>query len=103
MTGTIENGKVQNGYGLRFELTRYILFRGASYNASDTTNAVVPLDSRVTFSTISFPNGSIVFASKSGEIVGYASASSSLTVSQLDSGEVKTLQLNHYGIIASIN
>jgi len=103
MSAAVQNGVVPPGYGVRFDTTQYTLFKGLVYTPTDTSNAVVPLDPRVTFSTISLPNNSIVFASESGEIVGYATSSSSVSVRQSDSGQVKTIQFNPYGVITSIN
>lgn len=101
MEGSIANGSAQAAFGVHFASNQYVLFNGATYNGSDSANAVVPLDSRVTFSTISLPSNTIVFASKSGEVVGYATNSSTLTVKQIDSGEIQTIKLNHYGVITS--
>lgn len=103
MTGTTQGGVPSTGYGIRFEPTQYILFSGLTYNPVDPANAVIPLDSDITFSTISLPDNSIVFASKGGEFVGFATASSSLSIRETNSGEVKTIQFNPYGIITSIN
>jgi type II secretory pathway pseudopilin PulG len=103
MTGTTDNSGLPPAYGVHFDGDRYVLFRGASYSSSLSSNAIIPLDSRVRFSNIQFANGNIIFASRSGDFIGYASASSSLTVNQLDSGEVKIIQLNRYGVISSIN
>lgn len=103
MTGVTQGGVPTPAYGVRFEPTQYILFSGLTYNPADPTNSVIALDSGVTFSTISLPNSSIVFALKSGEFIGFATASSSLSIREENSGEVKTIQFNPYGIITSIN
>jgi hypothetical protein len=63
----------------------------------------VPLDTRERFLNISLPNGNVLFASRSGEFIGYASGSDTLTINHLDSGESKVIQLNRYGIITSVN
>jgi len=103
MTGVTSGGVIPAGYGVLFQSDRYSMFQGASYSASLTTNAPVIIDSRVRFSSIKLPNSSVVFASKSGEIVGYNAQSNSVTVNQLDSTFSKTIYFNHYGVITSIN
>ncbi len=103
MSGTQISGALPLGYGVHFDATGYTLFRGLTYSAADTTNSRVPNDPRVTFSSISLPSNSIVFASRSGEFIGYASSSSSLTIRHADSGNSKTIQFNKYGVITSIN
>jgi type II secretory pathway pseudopilin PulG len=103
MTGsTVAGGVLPVAYGIHFEESEYSLFHGSSYSASVTSNARVPLDTRVRFTSILFDNGNMIFASKSGELVGYVSGSSAVSVHQLDSGETKTIQLNQYGTITSI-
>jgi type II secretory pathway pseudopilin PulG len=103
MSSVAQSGVVPLGYGIRFDTNQYTLFQGLTYNATNTTNVVIPLNSRVTFSTISLPNNAITFASQSGEIVGFNSAQNTFTIHQTDSGETKTIQVNRYGIITSIN
>ena len=89
-------------YGVRFESNRYILFHGGIYNASDNSNSIVPLDARTTFSVINLPNASILFASKSGEIIGYDPNAASVTVYQQNSLVSKTIHVNQYGIVTSV-
>ena len=103
MSGVTQGGVSQSGYGIRFAANQYTLFKGTAYNAGDSDNVIVPIDARTTFSSISLPDSSIVFLAKSGEFMGYATASSTLTVKQTDSNDTKTIQFNHYGVITSIN
>ena len=103
MTGSQQSGINPLGYGIYFESNRYTLFKGTLYSAGDTSNSVVPLDPRVEFSIISLPNNSVVFAAKSGEFLNYAPSSGAVVVNQMDSGNSKTIQLNRYGIITSVN
>lgn len=103
MTGEESGGTVSDGYGVRFESSRYILFSGLTYNVADTKNIIYELEPRVTIHQTSFPDAVVVFARGSGEIVGYQAGSDTVTVEQLDSHETKIIHLNRYGIITSIN
>jgi prepilin-type N-terminal cleavage/methylation domain-containing protein len=103
MTGVTSGGVIPAGYGIRFQQDRYIMFRGATYSAIDSANAPVIIDTRVNFSQIALPNFSIIFASKSGEVVGFDTQLNTVTVGQLDSTFEKTIHFNRYGIITSIN
>jgi type II secretory pathway pseudopilin PulG len=103
MTAISTSGVVPLGYGIRFEDARYILFQGLTYTVSDTSNIVIPLDTRATFNSIQLPNSSIVFASQSGEFVGWTSGLHSVSLHHIDSGETKTIQVNQYGVISAIN
>ncbi len=89
-------------YGVRFESNRYILFHGALYNPSDTSNSSIALDTRTIFSVINLPNASIVFASQSGEIVGFDPSRASVTVYQQNSFVSKTIHVNQYGVVTSV-
>lgn len=102
MSDTVEAGIVQPGFGVRFETNQYVLFRGTAYNASDTSNSVIALDQGVTFSVINLPNSSLVFASRSGDVVGWESSASTISVYESDTHETKTFQFNRYGVIATI-
>ena len=103
MTGAQISGASPLGYGVHFDTTGYTMFKGLTYSSSDTNNSRITNDTKVTFSTISLPNSSIVFASRSGEVVNYATNSSSLTVTHLDSGVSKVIRINRYGAITSVN
>ena len=103
MEGAMSNQTVPNGYGIKFVSNQYTLFAGQVYLATASTNAVIGLNPRVTFSFIGFPNSSLVFASTSGEIVGYATSSSVLTLKESDSGATESVQLDHYGTITSVH
>jgi type II secretory pathway pseudopilin PulG len=103
MTGTGDSGGLPPAYGVHFETNQYVLFRGASYSAALSSNAVIPLDSRVNFTNILFSNGNVIFASRSGEYIGYELGHDAVSVRQIDSGDLKTIQINQYGIISSIN
>ncbi len=103
MSGATSGGVIQPGYGVEFQSDRYVLFSGLTYNVGDTSNSVVMVNSRVRFITISLPNNSVVFASKSGEFVGFNAQTNSVTAKQTDSGVTKTVYFNRYGTITSIN
>jgi type II secretory pathway pseudopilin PulG len=102
MSSVLAGETVPAGYGIRFETTRYILYSGVVYNSADTSNAVITLDPRVTFSAITLPDNSMAFAAKSGEIVGFSPMQNTVVLHHMDSGETKTIQMNRYGIITSI-
>jgi type II secretory pathway pseudopilin PulG len=101
MTGDTQTGATSDSYGIYFQSNAYILFKGLSYNPSDTTNAVTPLPTNITVSTV-FPGSSIVFAKGSGDIVGFAQGSSWVTLTENLNGEHKTLTVNRYGAVTSI-
>ena len=103
MVGATVGGMVPAGYGIYFQANRYVLFSGASYNSLDPSNASVPILSPLTISTIGFSGSAVIFLAKSGEVAGFTSGADSVAVRQNDSGQTKTIRLNRYGVVTSIN
>lgn len=103
MSSVINGGAVASSFGVHFDANRYVLFEGSVYNPGASSNSQVPLDPRMSFSPILFPEGNVIFASRSGEIIGYVPGSDRVTVTLLDNVNSKTIQLNRYGVIVSAN
>ncbi len=99
MTGDTGGATPSGSYGLYFQPSRYTVFHGTQYQAGQASNYVVNLDPTVSFSSILFPNASLVFATVSGEVVNYASGSSSVIVKDTTSSEQKTIIVNQFGTI----
>ena len=102
MTGETEVTGVIVNKGVYFEPTRYTLFSGSQYNPQDQGNFIVPLDDALQFTSITFPNSTILFASVSGEIVGFQNGANSISIRNTLSNEQKTIQMNRYGVITQI-
>ncbi len=96
-------GGGQSSYGIYFGPGQYVLFAGGTYHPNDSTNAMIPLDTNVVFSSINFPDTSVVFASGSGEIINFNSQAHTVTLLQVHSGEGKTIDINRYGVVTSVN
>lgn len=90
-------------YGIRFESSRYILFRGSPYNSSDPSNFAVYIDAPLSFSNITLPNSSIIFDKGTGEVVGFNSANNTFKIKDSVTNEIKTFTINRLGVITSIN
>lgn len=88
--------------GIYFEPTKYTLFSGNQYDAGDAKNYIVALDDQQQFANITFPNSTLLFASVSGEVVNYATGTSSVTFINVLNNDQKTIQLNRYGVISQI-
>ena len=85
-------------HGIYLEANKYTLFRGASYNPSEPNNFAVNLETGLTLST-TFPSSQLVFTKRSGEITSYSAGSDTITVTNSQSGEQKTITINRYGAI----
>lgn len=102
MTGDTEGRGTPDSYGVKLLSNQYVLFHGASYDAADSSNASIPVETGYLLST-TFPNATILFASQSGEIVNFNQNQNSISVTNTQSGQGKTIQFNKYGTITSIN
>lgn len=89
--------------GVHFQADSYTLFQGAAYSAGDPGNFVVTLPSVLQFSSINLPSSEILFASVSGEIVGYSSSNNTLTLTNSSANRQETITINKYGVITSVN
>lgn len=83
-------------YGVHFEQTQYVLFRGATYNALDPDNIVYPLFSRVEIANITLAGGgsNVVF----DRITGKTAQNGTLSVRLIaDPSKLKTIEISSAG------
>lgn len=60
-----------------------------------------PAPANITIST-TFPGSVIEFTKGSGDIAGFTAGNNTVTITQTLSGEHKTLTINHYGAVTSV-
>jgi len=101
MVGDTEGRTANANYGLNFATTRYTLYHG-TFSSTDSANFVVTLPNTLQVTT-TFPNSQLVFEAGTGDIVGYASTSASITLRDTVTAAQKVLNLNRYGVITSVN
>ena len=102
MTGDTEGRGVPDNYGVKILSSQYILFHGTVYNPADADNFAVPIETGYTLGT-TFPNSTVLFASESGELVGFVQNQNTVTLIHTSSGQSKTIQLNKYGTVTNID
>jgi len=93
-----------NGTG---SLSNYgIYFGGSSYtefqNTYGTSNFPVNLPTGIQISTTA-PNSQILFLKGSGEISGFTSGENTIVLKDTAAGTQKTITLNRYGVVTSVN
>jgi type II secretory pathway pseudopilin PulG len=103
MSGFMVQNQVPAGFGVYIEPDAYTLFSGGSYDQTNPSNSVIFFSEPIQAEDILFPNQTILFASKSGEIVGYNSAQDSVTIAHTESGQSRRIELNALGVIESID
>ena len=102
MVGDTEGRGIPDTYSIYIEPTKYTLFHGQNYSESDSSNFAVTVDNQYQFLT-TFPSNKIVFASGSGEIVGFAQNQNTITIKDARTGQQKVITINKFGVATGIN
>lgn len=100
MLGSTEGRASKDTYGVAILASSYVLFHGATYNSSDTTNLVIALPSSLQFTLTGATQ--IVFANGGGEVVAYNAAKNSITLKNITGNSQKIATFNKYGTIISV-
>lgn len=103
MVGDTEGRLALSEHSVSFEADRYILFHGQTYDPDESSNAVFELDDAVEFTGVTFPSSKVVFATGSGEVVGFVPGSNTLTIRNKNTSEQKTITVNKLGTITQLN
>lgn len=98
MVGDTEGRQTLDNYGIFLETNKYTLFHGVGIN-SDLTDFPVSLGDGIQITSTSFSGSNVVFTKGNGEL----STGGIITVKNTLTDEQKTITLNQYGIITSIN
>lgn len=85
-----------SSYGVYIQPHQYTLFQGSTYQAGNSTNLVIPLQTSTTLAT-TFAGSQIIFLPISGEVANFVSSNNSITITT-GGGVVQTIQLNQYGV-----
>lgn len=103
MLGKSDGATSGNSYGIYFESDRYTLFKGNSFSATDPANFIVMLDENTVFNSVTFPNNIVVFSALSGEVTGFIDGNNTISIINTQGTETKTITINRYGAVKSIN
>lgn len=90
-----------NAHGIHLEADRYTIFIGATYNSSATTNAEFLLPPNIQITSITFPNGDIVFTQGNGEISPFTDGANTFAIREINSNESRSVELNAMGTVVS--
>ena len=92
-----------NSYGIYFQSDKYILFTGNNYSSQNTTNFTVPIDPGYSIANITFPNNTLVFSARTGEVSGFSSGKTTVTIRDSDGTKIETITVNRYGVVTKEN
>ena len=102
MNGDSEGRSTNDNYGIKIESDGYTLFHGIAYSPSEPTNYKIEADQGSQYSS-TFPNDTILFATGSGEIIGFIDGQNSISLTHSSTGLSKSIELNKLGVIVSNN
>ena len=85
-------------YGIHFETNRYILFKGASFNASDPNNFVVNVPQGLVISP-NLPSSNVVFQQISGEVAGSDNSKNTVCLKETSSNKTVLIRVNFVGVV----
>lgn len=98
MYGDTSGTGTEANYGVYFGTTSYTEFQ----NTYGTANFIINLPTDIQFST-TFPNSQILFLKGSGEVSGFTSNQNTITIKDTVDGSKKTITVNRYGVVTSVN
>lgn len=102
MVGDTEGRSSPDNYGVYISGPNYTLFHGQIYSESESTNFDINADTGYQFTT-TFPGSQVIFASGSGEIVNFIENQNTVSIINTRTNEQKTIHINKYGVITTIN
>ena len=103
MSGDTEGRGTNDNYGIYFEQSRYTLFHGTSYSITEPSNVSIMLAGTIRISSVELPSSSIIFEMGEGNVAGFSSTQNSITLEDSITGRQKTIIINRYGVITSVN
>lgn len=101
MSGSTEGNQTTAPFGIFIENHRYTLFTGTTFNSSDPLNFTLSLNDTITITT-TFSQNRFFFIKGSGEIQNFTQGSNTITFIHTPSNLQKTITINKYGVITSV-
>lgn len=102
MAQDTEGRSTSDNYGVFFGNNSYILFHGTSFSPTDPSNFTITLEDDILIES-TFPSSQLIFSIKNGEVVSFSQGQNSITLEDTVEGSSKTVNVNRYGVITSIN
>lgn len=98
MTGDTSGIGSLSNYGIYFGTSSYTEFQ----NTYGTANFVINLPSGTQLST-TFPSSQILFLKGSGMVSSFTSGKNTITIKDTANNTQKTITINQYGVVTSVN
>ena len=85
-------------YGIHLDQSSYTRFTGGEYSSLNKTNTTIALDYPNEIMNIHIPSATIIFASGSGELVGYDAIQNYFILGDTLNSEQHIIQFNSLGV-----
>ncbi|MEX0616342.1 MAG: type II secretion system protein [Candidatus Woykebacteria bacterium] len=97
MVGSTGGSSSAESHGVHFEQNKIVIFKGASYNLSDTANLETTFEPSISISPINLPSSNIIFSKLSGEVQNYSGAQNNFALTESNTGQTRAFTINQYG------
>lgn len=101
MAGYTSGAGQPTAQGIYFEAGQYTLFSGDSFNPDDPQNIALPAGQNISLSTSNLTDGVLVFLPGGGEVASWQPGAA-ITISDTNTGEQRSLQLNLMGAVTDL-
>jgi len=95
MIGDTEGRSSSNSYGIHFDSNQYVIFHGATYSSSDSSNTIITLDNNLQFNN---PNFDVIFSKLSG-----TTSARIIYMQEKNSSKLKQIHLNIFGVVNQVD
>lgn len=102
MVSDTEGRAEGSSYGVHFEAQSYTLFHGDAYDPDEPSNATITLDNSLEFTDVDFPDASLIFVKRSGELSGFVTGIDSFSLRDKNSSLIRTVIFNRFGVVTQI-
>ena len=102
LAGDTEGRSVNDNYGIYFGTNSYTLFHGTSFNPDDPSNFMITLEDNISVNS-TLPSSRVIFSIKSGEVLSFSETQNSITLEDTVADNSKTININRYGVVTSVN
>lgn len=95
------NGESDQGVYFDIDQKKYTVFKGASYDPSNTTNFDIQLGDQIVVSDVDFTGRQMIFSAASGEINNFLTGNKIVLLNTV-SNEQRSIFFNKYGTIINL-
>ena len=97
IAGRSLDGQQPQSYGIHFESSYYVFFKGTSYDANDADNIRTDLPVGLYFSQIALPGNNVSFVRVTGAVYNFDPNSNFVILSESNTQEIRRVTVSQVG------